>query len=252
MLSGRGLCLRAGAGGALALAAMLLFWPAAAEAFQLVPITQTFDPIGRGANKTFRLENPDGREATVILRVTSREMGIDGQEKTEESDDFIVFPTEAIVQPGGVQIVRVQYVGPTDLKQEVAYRIIAEGAPITSAPGSASQILIAVRYAGTIYVSPPGVKPQIDLESAGPAAGSGARQMEVILRNGGTGHGLLVDPVLTVSKGGVERKLSGDALKAIAGENVLAGGKRRFLVPWPADLPFGPLDSSAFHAEIER
>lgn len=252
MFSARGLCLRAGAGGALALAAMVLFWPAPADAFQLVPITQTFDPVGRGANKTFRLENPDGREATVILRVTSRVMAPDGQEKAEESDDFIVFPTEAIVPPGGVQIVRVQYVGPTDLKQEVAYRIIAEGAPITSVPGSASQILIAVRYAGTIYVAPPGVKPQIDLVSAGPAAGSGAPKMEVILRNSGTGHGLLADPVLTVAKGGVERKLSGEALKAVAGENVLAGGERRFLVPWPAGLPVGPLDSSSFHADIER
>jgi fimbrial chaperone protein len=236
----------------LALAAALLFWPAPADAFQLVPITQNFDPVGRGANKTFRLENPDSREATVILRVTTRQMDLDGHEKIEDSDDFIVFPTEAIVPPGGVQIVRVQYVGPTDIKQEVPYRIIAEGTPITSVPGQASQILIAMRYAGTIYVTPTGAKPQIVLESAGPAAGSGPRQMEVILRNSGTAHGLLLNPAVTVSKAGVRRELTGDTVRAIAGENVLPGVRRRFLVPWPADVPFGPLDSSDFHAEIDR
>jgi fimbrial chaperone protein len=234
------------------LAAAVLFRPAPAEAFQLVPITQDFDPAGRGANKTFRLENPDAREATILLKVTTRKMDLDGHETAEESDDFIVFPTEAIVAPGGVQIVRVQYVGPTNLTQEVPYRIIAEGAPITSAPGQASQILIAVRYAGTVYVTPKDAKPQVVLESAGPSAGAGPHQMEVILHNEGNAHGLLVDPVLTVAKGGVTRNLSGDALRAIAGENVLPGNRRRFLIPWPADLPFGPLDSSQFKASFER
>lgn len=247
MISGRGLCLWGGA-----LVALLFIRSPAADAFQLVPITQQFEPAGRGANKTFRLENLDSREATVILRVTSRQMDVDGKEKTEDSDDFIVFPTEAIIPPGGVQIVRVQYVGPTDLTQEVPYRIIAEGTPITSVPGQASQILIAMRYAGTIYVTPAGAKAQVALESVAPAAGAGPHQMEVILRNAGTAHGLLLDPVLTVSKSGARRELSGDALRAIAGENVLPGARRRFLVPWPADLPFGPLDSSDFHAALER
>lgn len=251
MFSGRGPRLwTLGAG--VMLAAVVFFRPAPADAFQLVPITQDFDPAGRGANKTFRLENPDAREATVLLKVTTRKMDLDGHETTEESDDFIVFPTEAIVAPGGVQIVRVQYVGPTNLTQEVPYRIIAEGAPITSAPGQASQILIAVRYAGTVYVTPKDAKPQVVLESASPSSGSGPRQMEVILHNEGNAHGLLVDPVLTVAKGGVTRNLSGDALRAIAGENVLPGNRRRFLIPWPADLPFGPLDSSQFKASFER
>jgi fimbrial chaperone protein len=151
-----------------------------------------------------------------------------------------------------VQIVRVQYVGPTNLKQEVPYRIIAEGAPITSTPGQASQILIALRYAGTIYVTPKGARPKVVLESAGPSAGTGPHQMEVILRNDGNAHALLTDPVLTVTKGGVRHELSGTALRAISGENVLAGNRRRFLIPWPADLPFGPLDSSDFYASIER
>jgi fimbrial chaperone protein len=236
----------------LAFGALLLLWPAAADAFQLVPITQEFEPIGRNANKTFRLENPDAREATVSIKVTSRKMDIDGRETSEESDDFIVFPTEAIVPPGGVQIVRVQYVGPTNLAEEVPYRIIAEGTPVNSVPGQASQILIAVRYAGTLYVTPAGAKPEITLESAEPAQGSAAHQLEVVVHNTGTAHGLIVDPVLTLVKGGVKREISGDALRAMAGENVLPGARRRFLVPWPADLPYGPVDSSNLHAEIER
>ncbi|MGE5538403.1 MAG: fimbria/pilus periplasmic chaperone [Gemmatimonas sp.] len=243
---------RAAAVAAVFAAAVTLLLPATAAAFQLVPITQEFEPAGRNANKTFRLENPDAREATVSIKVMTREMDIDGREKSEESDDFIVFPTEAIVPPGGVQIVRVQYVGPTSVKEEVPYRIIAEGTPVNSVPGQASQILIAVRYAGTLYVAPPGTKPDITLESAGPAQSGGPNQLEVVLRNSGTGHGIVVDPVLTLVKAGGRHEISGDALKAIAGENVLAGARRRFLLPWPAGVPYGPLDSSNFKAEIER
>jgi len=135
---------------------------------------QDFDPTGRGASRAFRLENPRNQEAAITIRVVTRALAPDGTETNEDTDDFIVFPTEAIVGPGGVQIVRVQYVGDPSPAKEIAYRIIAESTPIAAPSSQSSQVLIALRYVGSIYVVPRGAEPQIKLRSAQAVNGADA------------------------------------------------------------------------------
>jgi fimbrial chaperone protein len=218
--------------------------PSPLRAFQLVPIVQDFDPTGRGATRIFRLENPQNREQTVTVRIVTRAIAPDGSETNEETEDFIAFPTEAIIPPGGVQIVRVQYIGNPSPERELAYRIIAESAPIAGQIAQASQVLIALRYVGSIYVVPRGAQARLALESATQTPGpDGTPRLEIVVANDGTAHGITAKAALRVRGGGVARELPKDAAAALESANILAGGRRRFLLPWPAGIPLGPIEA---------
>jgi len=68
------------------------------------------------------------------------------------------------------------------------------------------------------------------------------------LRNEGTAHGIIADANLTISVGGMTKKVSSDAFK---GQNILAGSERRFLLPWPEGFAVGPVQAD-LKLDVER
>jgi fimbrial chaperone protein len=89
---------------------------------------------------------------------------------------------------------------------------------------------------------PKGAKADVALESAAPQAdAAGKRQIELIFNNRGTAHSILSDLRLKIQAGGKTVEVGPEALKNVAGENILAGQKRRFVLPWPEGLPDGPV-----------
>jgi fimbrial chaperone protein len=210
-----------------------------AAALSLIPIAQDFEPSGREATQTFRLQNDTDKEVAVAIGVMTREISIDGQETNNETQDFVVFPRNALIGPRQTQMVRVQWRGPAAAK-ELAYRIIAEQLPIkASLDPNARAIQIVVRYVGSLYVVPPGGRPDLQVDSARAAkAANDQRMLEVVLQNRGRAHTLIDEPRLQVSAGGETHSLNSASLRTLQGENVLAESKRRFLIPWPGDLPF--------------
>lgn len=228
----------------LALAALLGGFLAvasgAASAFQVVPISQEFEPTGRGANQVFQVENDRDEPVTVTIAMAKRVVDIDGRESHEATEDFTVFPTEIILQPKASRVVRVQWIGEAAPSTELSYRLIAEETPLNmkrDTPGAS--VFLTVRYIGSIYIVPKGARHKVVVASAGPAAGS---QLEVVLENQGNRHAIIDSPALSVTSGGVTKAVDAKALgTALAGENILAGGKRRLVLPWPAGLPAGPV-----------
>jgi fimbrial chaperone protein len=218
----------------------------AAEAFQLVPMSQDFSPTGPGTNQTFRVENDRDEQVAVVVTVTTREMDLDGKETRTPSDDFAVFPSEIVLNPKGVQTIRVKWLGDPGPKVELAYRVIAQETPLHARRGSpGGSITMVVRYEATAYVVPRGASADVVVSSAKAVAGpQGATRLELVLDNRGTRHAIIDQPVLTLTAGGVSRELSGADLEhVLAGENVLAHHQRRFLLPWPAGLPVGPVEA---------
>jgi fimbrial chaperone protein len=217
-----------------------------AFAFQITPISQDFEPSGRGASQSFQVSNDRDEPVTVTVGITTREMDDLGVEVMNPTQEFTVFPTEVVVPPKGTQIVRTKWVGDAAPKSELAYRIIAEETPLKTrrdTPGAS--IFMTVRYVGAVYVVPHGIHADVKVVSAHAVDGpDGKAKLEVTLENTGTGHAILSNPSLKVTVGGVTKQLNTPAMLGnMPGENMLAQHQRKFVMAWPEGLPKGTVQA---------
>lgn len=220
-----------------------------AAAFRLVPVVMDFEPSGRGATQSFGVINSTAEPVAVEVSMVRRDVDIDGKETYfPEEEDFVVFPPQMVVMPGKVQTVRVRWVGEPSPDTELNYRIIATQLPIelnkVQQPGA--RIRLLVRYEGSIYIVPKGAAADVTVDSVQSAmVDQGRRKLAVVLHNRGTAHGVLIEPKLTVSTAGGKsiELVDPEQLVGIANANILAGNKRRFLLPWPDGLSEGSLEA---------
>src|SRR5438552_1884593 len=147
---------------------LFLALSSAASAFVLSPSTMDFEPVGRGANRNFQLENPSDQPVAVQVSIVTRQMDVDGNETYSPADsDFTVYPPQTVLQPRQNQTIRVMWLGKTKPLKELNYRIVAEQLPVNlskeNKPGAKLNIML--RYLGTIYVVPKGAKSKVVLDS---------------------------------------------------------------------------------------
>ena len=218
------------------------------HAFTLSPIVMDFAPTGREANQAFRVENDSEQRVAIQISMLKRDMELDGKEiNADGDDDFIVHPSQILLGPKEAQTIRVKWIGDRKPTRELAYRIVAEQLPVNLAKEKqdGARIDILIRYLGSIYIVHKGAKSEVVLDSARkPPEVKGTNQLEIVLHNRGATHTVLRDLKLKLSVGDKTVDLGSDELKGMAGENILAGKKRRFLLPPPAGLPDGPVQIS--------
>jgi len=212
-----------------------------ALAFQFAPFRVKFDPTGPGASQLFTVKNNTDQSATVQIRATTREVDENGVEKNEDAEkDFTIYPPQVILKPHAQRSVRIQWMGDANLKDEKAYRIIAEQLPVNldkDAPHH-SAVKFLVDYRAAAFVTPSGLAPDLKMESSDATTVGGKKMLDLVFNNAGTQHLLLRNLTLELKDDkGHSVTLKGDkALKHIDGEGILAGHKRRFTLPWPKDL----------------
>ncbi len=222
---------------------LLVLFALPAYGFNFSPIVADFEPSGPGARQTFRLTNPNADSIPVEITVFERRMTVDGQDVLEPSDDFVVFPTQAILAAESSRVVRVQYVGPADINTEKAYRIIAEQLPVDleALEEGTARLNLLFRYVGSMYVVPTNAASDVVIESVERVDVEGILSLAIVLHNHGNAHAILEDLVVELSTrpfastDGVVR-LDGDELEGMRNQNVLAGHTRRFVLPLPTEL----------------
>jgi fimbrial chaperone protein len=227
----------------------------ASPSFQLSPMEMRFSPIGGGASRSFLLRSAGTQPVAIQISIVTRNVSIDGiEELPPAEDDFIVFPPQIILMPNQTQTVRVVWVGDDSPSKELPYRIVAEQVPIDALEPKIDEptdtrivdIKVLFKYVGTIYVTPPNASPKVVIEGAEPfTSEDGSQKLVLNFENQGTAHKLLTGLVVNLTSAGQTITLSGDEqLKGVIGENILAGNKRRFVLPWPKELPVGPVTAT--------
>jgi fimbrial chaperone protein len=212
------------------------------SAFRFSPFRAMFAPSGDGANQLFTVENNTDQPATVQIRITTREINVDGGEEGKDDEkEFAIYPAQMILTPHTSRSVRVQWIGDPNLKQEKAYRIVAEQLPVNLDREAAktSTVKFLVSYRGALFVTPPGLASDVTLDFAGEThMAAGRKALEIVLHNRGTQHALLRDLKLVIKddKGDTVTLAGDSALKDVTGETILAGHRRQFLIPWPKGL----------------
>jgi len=213
-------------------------------AYKLEPISRVFAPTGSNATQSFEISN-DG-SARIALTVSIRTLSRDEQYNeisTDAEDEFLVYPTQLVLSPGKRQTLRVTWLGDAKPSRELTYRIVVEQIPIamldkTVAPltESTGNIKVLVTYRGTLFVRPPGAKPNIALE----ATRVGTKQVKLTLINRGTAVGLVRSCTLRLTLGNNRvLEVPATVLAVLNNNRVLAGGRRSYTVELSADI--GPL-----------
>lgn len=213
-----------------------------AYAFRLSPMVSEFSPQGKQATQTFVVENPGKDKIAIQLEIAKRKIDLEGKEdRTEVSDEFVVYPEQLSLDPGEKRSVRVTYTGEQKLNSEKAYRLIASQLPITLKKPSKNEdvkvnLKFILQYVASIYIIPEDVKPKIVVDSIKKID---KEKFELVVKNEGTSHKLLENA--KVSLFDPEKKeeafpLDEKELKTLQAENILVDGRRKFTLKLPKPL----------------
>lgn len=235
----------------------------AGAAFRVLPLSMSFEPSGRGATRSFQVESTGDEPVALQVQMVKREMKLDGTENYPDADsDFLVYPPQILLKPGSQQTVRVTWLGNPEPEKELAYRVIVEQLPIKVPDPKKEEINqnqvrvninTLLRYLGAIYIVPKSAAPQLVLDSAVHSKGkNGTDELVVTFNNQGSAHRLLKELKLNLTPTSNDGKipigsavtLKPEQLKGVTGENILAGNKRQFVIPWPKELPVSPVTAT--------
>jgi fimbrial chaperone protein len=221
--------------------------------FQLEPLSVDFFPSGSLATQSFILKSTGDKPVAIQLSMAIREISLDGTETNVDADDqFLIYPPQLVIPPGEQQTVRVTWLGDPIPTKELAFRIIAEQVPVDLTEIKQTEgdrtvtVRVLLRYRGSVYIKPEGVAPKLVLESASSQKDkAGADKLVLNVANQGTAHKLLQNIKVTVKAGsGQSVTLAGKQLEGVLGENILADSKRQFILPWPKEIPVGPVTAT--------
>jgi fimbrial chaperone protein len=203
--------------------------------FTFAPMSQTIELSDNRQAVQFFLENDSPSSMAVELTVKERNMDQAGNETHKTSEEVKVFPPQVIIPAGEKRAIRVSYSGPKDLKIEKSYRVIAEQLPLNvdAKTKEKAGIQMLMKYVAALYVAPPSTKSDLKILSHS----TNGKELKILIENSGGRHQLLNAPVLKYSLKDKKQEISAAELQGLAGENVLAGTKREFVIKTTKSIP---------------
>jgi len=209
-------------------AALLLLTAQDASAYKVSPLHHYLTLTGKGATSSMVITNSHDYPLTVEMTVERRELS--GGKVTQDvpaDDDFLIFPPQAIIQPGKKQRVQIRYVGDAVDVSEL-YRLIVVQVPVSLADDDTAQVNVAYNFVSAVYVAPSGAKADIVVSDIKPSAAGG---FDVTVRNEGNYHALLPDFKWTGSDGSQNAVLSPADLPLGEEPFIEPGGQRVVSLP---------------------
>ncbi len=189
------------------LAASLFVLAAPANAMRVSPMVIEMESAGSGAVARIEVQNVNlGRLAfeTRVYRLKFDENGEFVEEPAD--DDFLIFPPQGALPAGGRQVVRLQWVGETEMAASEAYYVAVEQLPVALEPlGSESvgaQLQVLYNMRALVVVAPRGAQPNVAADSVSaarfriPPAEEGAEErivdgVRIVLKNEGRRHAMM-------------------------------------------------------------
>ena len=215
----------------------------AALAMTVQPVVIDLQTAGRDMSHVITVENTFANPLPVELTVQELELTTEGVKQTgKDPGDLLVFPPQAIIQPGQTQAFRVQYVGDPALAKSKHYYVTVAQLPI-KLPEGQSAIQILYNFQVLISVTPAGVKPKISVQGAELTKTEDGKTLPVVtVTNESPAHGYLSNGHLRVverDKSGAQvfsKTLSGAEIQQTMGFGLIGGGQTR-RVTVPVELP---------------
>lgn len=213
-------------------------WPMTVQ-----PVVIDLTALGSGMSRVVTVENTFATRLPVELRV--EELAFEnGQLVNTHKDpgDLLVFPPQAMIEPGQTQAFRVQYVGDPELAQSKHYYVTVAQLPVKLAEGQ-SAIQILYNFQVLVSVAPAATRPAIDIVSAAVETNREGKPVPAVtVRNSSSAHGYLSKGRLKITQfneAGEEvfsRSISGPEMLQIVGFGLVGANTTR-TIQVPVELP---------------
>jgi fimbrial chaperone protein len=195
-------------------------------AYRLEPLIVTLTPSGEQSRNEIVITNTLNKRIALQFKMLERSVTRDGQEtRAPEKKDFVIAPPQTLLDPGEKQMVRIQYVGPSNIDSENAYRLIADPVQVRKPENmEGTQVNVLIRYEAAIYVAPPDASPEVVVKNVTVAEAQPSKtRLMVTFQNRGTRHLLPENETLAVEHDGERLSLTDQALENFRTTNFLAG-----------------------------
>lgn len=204
---------------------ILLFSPFI-YAFNFNPMSQAIELGENQKSVQFFLENDTSEKMAVELSVRERKMDENGKETLPATTEMTIFPPQMVIPPNEKRTIRVSWTGSKELKEEKAFRVIAEQLPlkVDEKQKKKSGIQMLMKYMAALYVTPKDAEAKLKVLSTE----TRGADLVIELLNEGSKHQVLTKPTLTFKQPKVS--IGPDQLTGMTGENILANSKRRFVI----------------------
>ncbi len=204
-----------------------------AAAMTVEPMSLDMAAGGKAARHSIKVSNPGAKPLPVEITTARLELGPNGEQTTRPStEDFLIYPAQAMIPPGASQVFRVQWIGDPGIEKSQTYRFSISQVPV-KLPEGVSGIQIVMNFAVTVNVAPLQGTSDIVVTSAAPVAGqNGKRLAAVTVRNSGNIHALLQKSSIRLSGGSWSAEMSPGEIAQKVGLGIVQPGKeRRFVLP---------------------
>jgi fimbrial chaperone protein len=230
----------------------VIFIAAPLLAMTVQPVVINLQTSGRGMSQVITVENTFAAPLPVELRVQELKLDEEGVKLTGvDPGDLLVFPPQALIQPGQTQSFRVQYVGDPDLKASKHYYITVAQLPV-KLPEGQSAIQILYNFQVLVSVTPNGSKPEMSVQKAEVGHNADGKPVPVVMiTNASIAHGYLSNGRLRIVQRDVAGKevfkqsLSGPEIQQTIGFGLVGANQtRRITVPVVLPLDGGTIEAS--------
>lgn len=237
---------------ALTMFSALLLPAQAAVAMTVQPVVIDLQTAGRGMAQVITVENTFATQLPVELSIQELEVASDGVRQTgKDPGDLLVFPPQALIEPGQTQTFRVQYVGDPELAKSKHYYVTVAQLPI-KLPEGQSAIQILYNFQVLVSVAPGGAKPRLSVASAEIGKNAAGKPIPIVtIANASAAHGYLSNGNLRIiekdaaGKEVFRRTLSGAEIQQTMGFGLIGGNQsRRVTVPVELPQDGGSLEAS--------
>jgi fimbrial chaperone protein len=228
---------------ALAMTASVLSLTGSATAMTVQPVVVNLSTSGRGMTQVVTVENTFTAPLPVEIRIQDLVLGDDGVKGSgKDSGDLLVFPPQALIQPGQTQTFRLQYVGDPDLKQSKHYYVTVAQLPV-QLPQGQSAIQILYNFQILVSVAPQGAKPDVRIVETTIGHDAKGKPVPIVtLSNDSRAHGYLSEGRLRIVQRDAAGKeifrkvLTGPEIQQTIGFGLVGAGQKR-RVTIPVELP---------------
>jgi fimbrial chaperone protein len=177
---------------AMMMALMTLAAPANVSAMTVQPVVLDLKTSGRGVSATVTVQNSFTTPLPVELTVQALDFDENGVVQTgKDPGDLLVFPPQALIQPGQTQAFRIQWVGDPTLEKSHHYYVTVAQLPV-QLPEGQSAIQILYNFQVLVNVAATTGGPRIDIASATIGKNDKGQPVpQIVVRNQGNSYGYL-------------------------------------------------------------